>query len=460
MDMQELEKLHSLKEKGIITEEEYNVKKQQILSIKTNKFSLNKMLLKKIALGISLIVILGLIVYLLSDKEYTNDMIDCKSDSSLCYVKEDNSLATGVVKTFKNHKLVAITQLKKGLLHGYYKEYYESGNLKIETIYKQGELFGKYKEYYENGKLKVETEYEQGNLSGKRKEYYESGQLKIDAIYKQGNLSGKLKEYYENGNLKREKSGEYGIYYFYDDITDIMKIRVAHTFGGEFSVEEYDSNGSVLEAIIFEQLHSEKVKLKKYFPQPTTDKSLQVEHTVYVYAFNDLVEALSYSITTEDVSKINDYVNNKIKPDYKLEGGAKAYYLNGQLMEEGNFVNGNLNGYVKRYFLSGKIATQEKYKNGNRHGDFKIFYETGEKRVEGIFEEGIITKLKSYYKNGRVAYSAIFEGKHLAEDVKVYNVDGKMYKTWKKGTSFSDIVEEHYDGLKVLDPLHIEKYKP
>ena len=42
-------------------------------------------------------------------------------------------------------------------LHGEYKEYYPSGQIKIDTTYKYNKIDGDYREYYRDGKLKLKV---------------------------------------------------------------------------------------------------------------------------------------------------------------------------------------------------------------------------------------------------------------------------------------------------------------
>ncbi len=55
----------------------------------------------------------------------------------------------------------------------------------------------------------------------------------------------------------------------------------------------------------------------------------------------------------------------------KLEGLAKDYYESGALRSEINFKNGLPEGLEKRYDESGKLEQEVNYKNGRREGLFK-----------------------------------------------------------------------------------------
>ena len=84
------------------------------------------------------------------------------------------------------------------------KEYYENGNLWIETPYQNGKVDGIVKEYYENGNLATEIPYKNGKIEGIEKWYYENGNLNIEIPFKNDKREGMVKWYYESGNLESE----------------------------------------------------------------------------------------------------------------------------------------------------------------------------------------------------------------------------------------------------------------
>lgn len=78
--------------------------------------------------------------------------------------------------------------------------YYESGKLK----YERKEDSGYYKGFYEDGQLQVEANYIDRDLSGKWKQYYKNGVLEWIVTYQDGYRHGAYQQFYENGKLKVE----------------------------------------------------------------------------------------------------------------------------------------------------------------------------------------------------------------------------------------------------------------
>lgn len=90
---------------------------------------------------------------------------------------------------------------ENGLRNGFYKLYYENGQLWVDAFYKDDKLNGFYKSYFNNGQLCIDTVYKNGERNGFYKLYYKNGQLCIDTTYINDEQSGSCKEYNDNGQL-------------------------------------------------------------------------------------------------------------------------------------------------------------------------------------------------------------------------------------------------------------------
>lgn len=94
---------------------------------------------------------------------------------------------------------------------GYIADYYYDINLKKTSVkflqkVEKG-LVVSATAYYENRIQKDYTEYVKGIEHGVYKEWYESGQLKKEGLYNKGNKTGVWITYYSNGN--KESMGKY-----------------------------------------------------------------------------------------------------------------------------------------------------------------------------------------------------------------------------------------------------------
>jgi antitoxin component YwqK of YwqJK toxin-antitoxin module len=67
--------------------------------------------------------------------------------------------------------------------HGYWKSYYNSGQLKAEGIFEDNKMHGLAKIYYENGQVQSEQSWENGKKHGLWKFFKEDGSLKKTEKY-------------------------------------------------------------------------------------------------------------------------------------------------------------------------------------------------------------------------------------------------------------------------------------
>ncbi len=90
---------------------------------------------------------------------------------------------------------------KYGEIDGEYKEWYNNGQLYIQTTYVEGKLHGEYKEWYDNKQLRLQTTYVEGKLHGEYKDWWSNGQLYIHCNYVEGKFHGEYKRWYYNGQI-------------------------------------------------------------------------------------------------------------------------------------------------------------------------------------------------------------------------------------------------------------------
>ena len=132
---------------------------------------------------------------------------------------------------------------------GHVWQYDDDGNVESEWYLKEGKKSGKSKSF-EKGKLKSEQTYVDGEANGFYKSYYDNGQIQYDLILKNDKPEGQYKEYLENGTLIADGtmhewkfSGMRKIYNEYDStITAIYNFK-EDLFHGHIVI--FDKNGSI-----------------------------------------------------------------------------------------------------------------------------------------------------------------------------------------------------------------------
>jgi hypothetical protein len=131
------------------------------------------------------------------------------------------------------------------------REYYENGNLQSEGIYINDTVKnGWYKTYYETGEIQEEKNYKLGKKEGLQKTYFKNEKLERTVTFKNGIQEGEAVGYYENGKRKLQgfwKNGKgYGnaIYYYPDG--KLQHYNCYDLFGEIMYVIKWDSLGNKL----------------------------------------------------------------------------------------------------------------------------------------------------------------------------------------------------------------------
>ena len=87
---------------------------------------------------------------------------------------------------------------------GFYRYWYENGQLSKEATYKDGKKEGLHKSWYENRQLEKEATYKDGKKEELHKSWYEDGQLWWETTYKNGKPEGLYRVWYESGDLSKD----------------------------------------------------------------------------------------------------------------------------------------------------------------------------------------------------------------------------------------------------------------
>jgi len=141
---------------------------------------------------------------------------------------------------------------------------------------------------------------------------------------------------------------------------------------------------------------------------------------------NDMLNGIRKILDSES----GEVVISETYVDDDFEGPYKSYFPNGQIKQEGQYINGAMNQLWKYYYPNGQmkeavhfsnnveengqLKAEGTYANENREGVWKVYHPNGVLEEEATYkndwEEGIIevfdstgTKIKAItYKNGRV----------------------------------------------------------
>ncbi|MFD0964287.1 toxin-antitoxin system YwqK family antitoxin [Pseudofulvibacter geojedonensis] len=420
-----------------------------------------------------------------TSKRKDNDIYDRSFTSySFMLIKKsgiydpDNGIKTIYWKG--TNKIKAIYDLKNGELNGDYKNFYESGNLKMTGAYQNGNRNGAFKFYYDNGNTKEEAHYINDKGNGLFKQYYENGDLEVEYYLKQGKLNGKLTRYENNQKkftkqfLNDDLEGDYEEYIYNKEgiLSVILRGRyIKDKREGKWNYYSLDKDkketviisknykGDILDGN-FQTVRGDSLIFGTY----KNDK-LNGKYLIYRDYLKMLVGGVIRTDTTNSNLKLEtkgQYFNGK-------ENGKWEYFgLNNNLIKTGSFINGDKDGKWRHYYAnyvdkltskplkySGELYLEENYMNDVLHGKSirystidRIEYDCEDKDEEKCYE----LKYKKVYVEENYN-QGFLEGKYLEKDSTGFVKKtgsfkgGKMNGEWtsrKKIKDYIYVVKGHY----------------
>lgn len=107
------------------------------------------------------------------------------------------------------------------LFTGFFRSYYDTGDLKLEMFIKDGKPDGPYVVYFQNARINEVRSYHNGEFNGIWRSYNENGMLISQAEYLAGKKHGMWMIWDDNGIRRYEmqytKGKKSGIWYMWDE---------------------------------------------------------------------------------------------------------------------------------------------------------------------------------------------------------------------------------------------------
>ena len=132
------------------------------------------------------------------------------------------------------------------------------------------------------------------------------------------------------------------------------------------------------------------------------------------------------SFTADEMKSAID--SGKVIPIYEDEI-AKEYHENGALKSEGIMGPNAMQGYWKYYYEDGTLEAEKNFKDGKEHGYCKWYLMTGELRTFEVWDEGIRTDCKIYYKSGAIEEKISYNN-GIPSYIKLFHENGNVSKQW------------------------------
>ncbi|MFC2111406.1 toxin-antitoxin system YwqK family antitoxin [Bacteroidota bacterium] len=267
------------------------------------------------------------------------------------------------IKKYVNDELqIDVEELKEYEIR---KDYYPDGKIKIVGSYINGIAEGIRKEYSKEGK--IEKAYilnkgrivgeglidEYGKKQGYWKEYYQSGQLQGDGFYKDNIKIKEWKYYYRNKQLEQIGS--------YDDEGTVIGAWTWYYPSGNLLREEKYVNG-VENGPFIEYSDEKNIIVKGEYVNG-------IKEGIWIFQIHDHKETGRYINGVRDGIWKYYYKNDNIKFEGKFvdglqDGRHKYYWKNGNIKNEGRYIMGLKEGEWRKYDLEGNLFLTILYSNG------------------------------------------------------------------------------------------------
>ncbi len=329
------------------------------------------------------------------------------------------------------------------------KTYWDNGNLKSITNHNEnGEKTGYWKIYYQSGELKESGRYEDGKKSGNWNEYYYNGTRKKRTHYYNGLITEK-ETYYENGRAMvignfDDNEKKHGIWeQYYDNWQQKLKGEYSH--GKKHSQWKYYTSDGKLYKVENYKMGVRASKWEGAHHNNSTDN--RVKDGASEASLEGVVEATN----SEAVDAARAAVDAVKETTDGVEDVTRSYYRN------------RLNGEWKFYNEKGKCIEIGNYIDDNKDGKWTYYYDNGTLKKVQSWKEGKLMEVLSYvdpkgnsYDKGTLKYGS--------GTVKEYNSKGELISTieyiygkkldWNNSSQLNNLAWDVYENENNIEVLN------
>lgn len=287
-----------------------------------------------------------------------------------------------------NKVLVIILFCTAISLHAQEKStYWDNGNLKSTTNHDEiGNKTGYWKTYYENGELETSGYYDNGKKSGNWDEYHYNG-VRKKTIYYQDGLMNRTSVNYENGNTmvtggyddNQQKDGIWEQFY----INWRQKIRGEYAHGKKEGKWEYYTEQSDLYKV--ENFKNGILVSKwegKHKKNAFEDTVVEAVDAIEETAVEEVVDAADAVVEAAADASYGNYYGNRPNGEWKF------YNQKGNVIEIGNFINDRKEGKWISYYDNGQLKKEQVWKDNKLMEVLSYFDQNGKALDAGTLKSG------------------------------------------------------------------------
>lgn len=270
---------------------------------------------------------------------------------------------------FQNEQLKVTGSHLYGYRHGEFKYHEFDGRLNSEGAYRLGDLDGPWTYWHENGQKSETVSYVYGSKHGPFKRWDWFGNLESEGEYFYGDLNGIRKSYHPNGKVESISEYEYGY---------LNGKREFFSPAGELQMIRYYNHGVLTsysylgkdnKPVAPIKINRLKDRLVAYFPNGKVSREYDFVNGMIQ---GQLIEYLSSGNKSYEGSFV----------DGESEGKRETYYASGAKYEEMTFSHGILEGAHIFYWESGKKRMEIPYKLGKKHGTAVEYDKNGNAKMQ------------------------------------------------------------------------------
>ncbi len=303
----------------------------------------------------------------------------------------------------------------QGQKQGLWKTLYDNDNIRLEENYKDGLLHGYYREYSERGELLVTRLYENGQLIQRdepddveidfRNEFNDQGEIIASGAFKNDKPVGTHRKYTEDRSV--------------------------------IETTEYSDNGEILNVGI------------------TDEKGLKNEYWKFYYSDGNIKSEGNFLENLRNGVWKYYYPDGKLEQTGSFRNGVEDgkwiwYYPDGSVRREENYYRGREDGLSEEFDNQGNLISKGEYLDGLEEGEW--YYHVGDHTEKGFYKGGEKDGLWIYtYLNGITKFSGEFLQGYASGKHRYYYEDGKIMeerfyelgrkeRTWRKYDTLGNII--------------------
>lgn len=345
-----------------------------------------------------------------------------------CHYKMQNKAHSRVISYHKNGQVMQVLEVVASRAKGPYKEYFESGAVKLEAeviegigdinpIAQETWIFdGISRVYYESGALKAEISYEKGQLHGTSLYYREDKTVFRQTPFISGLAHGEEVFFSPGGQtlgtVQYVKGAKHGKAWFGSGLNGLNVLE--HYSQGKLIEAEYRSTqGEVLSKV------SEGSGLRTIFDQGRLARTEEirdgfVEGKISYYGINEKLEHVLIH-------------KNGVK-----EGEELFFHSNGKTKLKILWENDQIHGVVQSWYENGLVESERMYASNKKEGTAFAWYQDGSRMLIEEYENDLLIQGRYYKKGDNEPVSRVKEGDGIAT---LYDSKGNFIKKipYRKG---------------------------